>query len=69
MDLPRLTSAIVQALEELEASDKIQDTGSGEARSYSAGQCLIPVGDEAGWEAAVIDHHQAVVNAGWFMVL
>jgi len=52
-----------RALEELEASDKIQHTGTGEERSYSAGQCLIPVGDEAGWEAAVIDHHQAVLNA------
>ena len=55
--------AVDRALEELEASDKIQHTGSDEERSYSAGQCLIPVGDEVGWEAAVIDHHQAVLNA------
>jgi CRP-like cAMP-binding protein len=55
--------AVDRALEELEASDKVQQTGSGEERCYSAGQCLIPVGDEAGWEAAVIDHHQAVLNA------
>jgi hypothetical protein len=25
--------------------------------------CLIPVGQAAGWEAAVVDHHRAVVNA------
>ena len=31
--------------------------------SYSAERCLIPVGDAAGWEASVIDHHQAVLNA------
>jgi hypothetical protein len=26
-------------------------------------QCLIPLGQAAGWEAAVIDHHRAVLNA------
>jgi len=26
-------------------------------------QCLIPVGQAAGWEAAVIDHHRAVLTA------
>jgi len=25
--------------------------------------CLIPVGQAAGWEAAVVDHHRAVLNA------
>jgi hypothetical protein len=25
--------------------------------------CLIPVGEAAGWEAAVVDHHRAVLNA------
>ncbi len=25
--------------------------------------CLIPVGEAAGWEAAVIDHHRTVLNA------
>ncbi len=26
-------------------------------------RCLIPVGEAAGWEAAVVDHHRAVLNA------
>jgi hypothetical protein len=26
-------------------------------------RCLIPVGQAAGWEAAVIDHHRAVLGA------
>ena len=26
-------------------------------------RCLIPVGQAAGWEAAIIDHHRAVLNA------
>src|SRR5690606_709878 len=30
---------------------------------YAADHCLIPVGQAAGFEAAVIDHHRAVLNA------
>ncbi len=33
------------------------------APRYSTRRCLIPLGDEAGWEAAMIDHYQAVVVA------
>jgi hypothetical protein len=36
----------------------------GEARaSYSCETCIIPFGHEAGWEAAVLDHYQAMVAA------
>ena len=52
-----------KALGSLVASDKVQRAEFDGTPRYSAGQCLIPVGDEAGWEAAVIDHHQAVLNA------
>lgn len=38
------------------------DDPDGAAR-YRADRYLIPVGDPAGWEAAVFDHYQAVVNA------
>jgi len=31
--------------------------------SYSTRRCVIPLGDTAGWEAAFVDHHQAVVSA------
>jgi hypothetical protein len=30
---------------------------------YTTEQCLIPVGEAAGWEAAVVDHHRAVLSA------
>lgn len=30
---------------------------------YSADQLLIPLGETAGWEAAVVDHHRTVLNA------
>ena len=30
---------------------------------FTAEHVLIPVGETAGWEAAVVDHHRAVLNA------
>ena len=30
---------------------------------YSSADCVIPLGAEAGWEAAVFDHYQAMVTA------
>jgi hypothetical protein len=30
---------------------------------YSSAECVIPYGNEAGWEAAVFDHYQAMVTA------
>lgn len=32
-------------------------------RTYVAEQVFIPIGEAAGWEAAVVDHHRAVLNA------
>lgn len=40
-------------------SDRARDAGE----TFEADRCLIPIGDEAGWEAALLDHHQAVLNA------
>jgi hypothetical protein len=31
--------------------------------AYSSANCVIPVGDSLGWEAAVFDHYQAMVTA------
>jgi hypothetical protein len=31
--------------------------------SYTSVQCVLPVGQAAGWEASVFDHYQAVVTA------
>ena len=30
---------------------------------YSSAECIIPLGQSAGWEASVFDHYQAVVTA------
>ncbi len=56
-----LPSTILDAaLSELIATDKVRVAGEG---LYQADQCVIPHGDEIGWEAAVFDHYQAVVTA------
>jgi hypothetical protein len=34
-----------------------------EPNTYFAEQVFIPIGESAGWEAAVVDHHRAVLNA------
>lgn len=54
------TSTLDAALSELVVADKVRVVGEG---LYQADQCVIPHGDELGWEAAVFDHYQAVVTA------
>jgi hypothetical protein len=55
--------AVDAALEQLASDSRIvRRAGEAEER-WSAARCLIPVGDRAGWEAALLDHHQAVLNA------
>lgn len=41
---------------------QVETAPSGESL-YSTRRCLIALGDEAGWEAALVDHYQAVVSA------
>jgi hypothetical protein len=51
------------ALERLRLDSRVtRHENHAEAR-WSAERCLIPVGDRAGWEAALLDHHQTVLNA------
>jgi hypothetical protein len=57
-DLAELDEAIDLLVEE----GKITQTGSGDSVRYTAEECRIPVGDSAGWEAAIFDHYQAVVT-------
>ncbi len=52
-----------RALEQLLAEKRIS-RAAGEAETrYQCADCLIPMGDAAGWEAAVFDHYQALVTA------
>ena len=51
------------AIETLVADGRVtRDMRSGTAL-YSAEHLLIPLGETEGWEAAVVDHHRAVLNA------
>jgi hypothetical protein len=56
-------SVIDEALEGLLAGVRIQREERPDGVYYSTDRCLIPVGEAAGWEAAVIDHHRAVSSA------
>jgi hypothetical protein len=66
--IARVTSlpdeSVQAALTELVADGRVRlETSSEGEPCFSSDRCLIPIGDEAGWEAALLDHHQAVLNA------
>lgn len=61
--LPLSEEAITAALERLVASARIRAETRPDGVYYSTDQCLISVGEAAGWEAAIIDHHRAVLSA------
>lgn len=52
--------AVAPALERLVADGRVRKLDDGR---FSADRCLISLGDDAGFEAALLDHHQAVLNA------
>jgi predicted transcriptional regulator len=56
-------SAIDQAVNGLLADERIRTQERPDGVYYSTDRCLIPVGEAAGWEAAVVDHHRAVLCA------
>lgn len=51
------------ALGRLERDGRIERHRGADGESYSSAQCVIPVGQAGGWEAALFDHYQAVVTA------
>lgn len=52
------------ALSELVVSDRVSvESVPGRPTRYRADECVLHVGNERGWEAAVFDHYQAVVSA------
>jgi hypothetical protein len=58
-DEPKLLSSLATLTSEKRVTATPSDTGI----LYSSQHCVIPVGAEAGWEAAVFDHYQALVTA------
>src|SRR5262249_31068308 len=51
------------ALERLLSSQRVHRKEEAGRALYIAHWCIIPFGDEAGWEGGVFDHYQAVVTA------
>ncbi len=63
-DLVPLDEAALDAsLAQLVAQDRVRIQTDPAGDQYTTDRCLIPVGESAGWEAAVIDHHRAVLTA------
>lgn len=60
---PLPDNVLDDALQHLLANGRIRLEASPEGERYTTEQCLIPVGEAAGWEVALIDHHQAVLDA------
>ena len=56
-------ASLDSALESLTNEGRVTREGDAENALYSSPTCLIELGNSAGWEAALLDHHQAVVAA------
>ncbi len=56
-------SVIDEALAGLLANARIRAVERPDGTYYSTDHCLIPLGEAAGWEAAIVDHHRAVLSA------
>lgn len=54
---------LLTALDRLEQEGRLSREGSGAAEVYVSPKCLLPLGNSEGWEAALLDHHQALVGA------
>lgn len=57
------TTKLDASLARLVESERVVATVSGERTTYRAPGFVLPLGAAQGWEAAVFDHFQAVVNA------
>jgi predicted transcriptional regulator len=49
-------------LEELVEDGRVQRSEQGNETRYSAADCVLPLGEPGGWEAALFDHYQAMVT-------
>jgi hypothetical protein len=54
---------LTAAVDTLEADGRVRREARDGVDFFTAEQVLIPVGETAGWEASVVDHHRAVLTA------
>jgi hypothetical protein len=55
--------SLAGALAALIADGRVALQQTEHGRSYGSERCMISLGESAGWEAALLDHYQAVVRA------
>jgi hypothetical protein len=56
-------SDIAAALHALVSDGRVTREDEGDEVSYRSVRCVVPLGDSAGWEAALVDHFQMVIAA------
>jgi predicted transcriptional regulator len=61
--VPLSRTVLASAVEALVADGRVRREKRDDGEYFAAEHVLIPVGETAGWEAAVVDHHGAVLNA------
>ncbi len=61
--VPVSSSSLEEAIDLLLTDGRISLETDRPDRTYVAEHVLIPLGESSGWEAAVVDHHRAVLNA------
>lgn len=61
--IPLPASQIDEALRTLLADRRIEQQSDGSSVTYLCQECVIPVGAELGFEAAIFDHYQAMVSS------
>ena len=60
--IPIDDTTLGRALAKLVADGRLVEARDGDTVEYRSDRCVIPLGAEHGWEAAVLDHYQAVVT-------
>lgn len=61
--IPVSSTSLGEALEQLEGNGRVTRRDVNGQDIYTAEHVLIPIGEAAGWEAAVMDHHRTVLSA------
>lgn len=61
--VPVASESIEAAIAALTADGRVSTQVVDGQETFTAGEVLIPIGEAAGWEAAVVDHHRTVSNA------
>lgn len=61
--VPLEAAELEDVLAALLSDGRIRSETRGGETYFATDHCLIPLGESAGWEAAVIDHHRTVLNA------